>query len=1212
MKKMVIIVSTVFLILLAAAEFYVRSDSFTRRIRPVVVDRLASALGTDVKIGAVRANLLPLYLEARDVALPDGQGKPAAALRRIKIYINPLQLVLKTVSISSITLREPSLFLDRSKDSTYNVTPIIERIRGNIARMQTGESTGLRIVLRNITLSQGRIYFKDELTSTVAEISGIRMTVSADAADGFVRVALKNADLRVSAPAYPVLAGSLKASLWYEHGLFHLESSELTTADTGISLNGEAGYLPDAPLNLRLKIRSGPQTLGTFSRLFKSAEKERGPNIEAAAVIRGSRAKPAVDGSARFSGFSYHGIRLQDAKISFGYADRSLTLSGDRLKLVRGHASILINRINAAFGYSDHGLDIRNLELLAEDLSFRMSGRTDPQRGFDATLAVQSEARGRTLSFLTAVPLEGQIGIKGSLTGALNAPLFDGVITAESLNIRGVLFEKAEGRIRYRDKTISMIAADIHQQTSRYLLDASIDMKDIRPLFAARLKVIRAEVGNIVALFYKPIPLHIPSTGELTFHGTTEDFSGSGRLEVEAGSAYGESLAMGTITASLTKDKIIFPHVSVKKGSGSAQGAGWIGFDGTYSAEIRSSGMKLSEVDHLAGIPVDGFFDLAVESSGSFSHPTVSSTLEMHDLLYRQASLGGISAELTIEDGALACRARFADDRVNATARLGLSKPYGWSVQAAVDAEGFDPFVALNKRELLGRASMTMKGDLVVRGTGADIGSLSGTVTFHRIGLVMGDYRIDNDGDVVMTARSGRMSVARAEFSGAGTKIAVTGGSQLMKDFDLSFSGVAQLSLLRILFREVEHADGTAEMKLSVRDAWNNPDVTGELRISRGEIKIQDIPQKFSSLQGHLTFSRDRIVVDTLTGEVGGGKLKSSGWVQLSGIALRDFSMNASFENVTVRYPEGLTSTLSGELYYDGNATEQSLTGDVTIGRARYEKRVEWKSMLVDFGKGIYQRKKTEVAWIGDTQINIGFHGSNNIVLQNNLAVMPLNVEVFLRGTVNHPQLLGRVEALKGKVYFRKNEFTILHASADFVDPNRMNPILDIQAEITVRDIDQEYRIRLAVSGSADRAVVTLLSDPSLPDSDILALLALGKTSAELKGRESEVGMSEAASFATGQFQDMVESRARSLTGLDRFQVDPYVSKSDTSVPRVTVGKEIVQNKVYVTYSSNVGSTTPDQIFRIEYILNKHFSLVGERNEIGNTGADLKYRFEFK
>jgi autotransporter translocation and assembly factor TamB len=150
------------------------------------------------------------------------------------------------------------------------------------------------------------------------------------------------------------------------------------------------------------------------------------------------------------------------------------------------------------------------------------------------------------------------------------------------------------------------------------------------------------------------------------------------------------------------------------------------------------------------------------------------------------------------------------------------------------------------------------------------------------------------------------------------------------------------------------------------------------------------------------------------------------------------------------------------------------------------------------------------------------------------------------------------------------------------------------------------------VTGTAERAVVTFISDPPLIDTDILSLLALGKKGSELKGKETGVGVGEAASFATGQFQDIFERRARSLTGLDRFQVDPYVGKSDTSVPRVTVAKELIQNKLFVTYSSNVGATIPEQLFRIEYILNKHFSLVGERNEIGNNGADIKYRFEFQ
>jgi translocation and assembly module TamB len=193
-------------------------------------------------------------------------------------------------------------------------------------------------------------------------------------------------------------------------------------------------------------------------------------------------------------------------------------------------------------------------------------------------------------------------------------------------------------------------------------------------------------------------------------------------------------------------------------------------------------------------------------------------------------------------------------------------------------------------------------------------------------------------------------------------------------------------------------------------------------------------------------------------------------------------------------------------------------------------------------------------------------------------------------------------------VYFRNNVFRILRASADFADPNRINPLLDVQAETRVR----EYQIRLGVTGNADRAVVTFLADPPLSDSDILALLAIGRRGEELKGKEADVGRSEAAAFATGMFQDFLESRARSITGLDRFQVDPYINKYDIAVPRVTVGKEVVQDRVFMSYSSNIGGTIPEQNIRLEYILNRNVSVLGEYDELGQLGADIKFRFEFR
>ncbi|HXY55607.1 MAG TPA: translocation/assembly module TamB domain-containing protein [Nitrospirota bacterium] len=1210
MKKILFILSIFSVVLLGALELYVQSDAFAVRIRPYVIGPLQDVLGPQAQIGWIRANFIPMYLEVRDISVPDARGEQAVAVRKIKVHIDPLPLLLKKVKLPAIDIIEPRIQAERSREGEVNVLTLIDHIRSNIARMQTEGPSRFEMVLRTIRISQARISFTDLNSSAQLSVSDVNIIARINIVGESAKVAFNNSAVRLITPAYPEVSGRVRAALVYDRGSLHVDSFELSTADAAITASGSAGPFPNAKLDMKLRVRSGPQTIGKFANFMKPLrrQKQPEPRIDASATIRGKLSDPEISGTCRFSAIPFRDLLLQNASFSFDYRNKNMAISGANWKISRGDKTVLIESINATMGYGNQGLNISHFDIHAGDLVVQLTGRADTSRGFDAVLNAKSSGKNKTLSFLTALPLEGEVGITGNLTGPFTDPLFDGTFTAGPVTIRGVTITSVEGRLQYRKKKVSLASADIHQQTSRYLFDGSVDLTGKEPVYDARLKVLRSDVVSIVAMFSGPLPLHMNITGELSFNGTVHEYTGSGRLALDAGSAYGESFKKGTISASLVTNKISFPQVFLQKGSGTVKASGWIGFDGTYAANLESQNVRLSEIDHMASLPIDGQFDLTVSSSGSFAHPRVMASMEIDHLLYRQTDIGKVTTGAQISNGVLLFTSWFAGDRAGVTGRLALRQPYAWSAEAKIHSDDIDPFLVAGNKEYSGRLKVIAEGRMSVHGTGSSMSEMYGTASFEHLGLVVGDYRIDNEAPASFAFNGGVLDIKSLDFSGPGTKISITGGAELMKDMDFKFTGTANLSLLRLLFREVEYVNGTAEVKLTVQDEWKNPDVIGSLLLKNGDIKIKDVPQRFSSLNGKINFSKDRIVADSLSGSMGGGTFHISGYAELTSFALQNFSVKASFENVTVHYPEGLTSTLSGALNYDGDAATQSLTGDVAIKHALYDQRADWKSMLVPIGKGLSQKKKADIGWIGETQINIRFHGKDTIMLQNNLAKMPLDVDMFLRGTVNQPQLLGRVEARKGTVYFRQNDFKIVHASADFVDPNRLNPILDIQAEIVVR----QYRVTLAVTGTADRAVVVLLSDPSLPDQDIVALLALGKTSTEIKGRENEVGMSEAYYFATGQLQDVVESRAKTLTGLDRFQVDPYVNKGDVTVPRVTVGKEIVQEKVYATYSSNVGATTPEQIFRIEYILNKHYALSAERNELGDTGVDIKYRFEFK
>lgn len=1209
MKKLVLIIGALLLALFAALALYVRSEAFSARIRPAVVSRLQAALGPAVVVGNVKAGLLPPHLEVRDIAVPDDRGTYALAVRKVRFYLNPLPLLVKRISLPAVSVLEPRLSLERSESGEMNVAPLLGRLQPALRPAPGAAAPAFSVRLHALTIRNGMVSFIDRKAGSRYAITALAGRLHGDVTAGKFNLSVRNAEVMIKSAAVPELRFNLKTVCRYSGKKLALDSFTLSARDAWLTASGIADNFPDGSLDLRIKSRISLAALSKAAEAAVTTPGKPQTRVDIEAEVRGTVTAPVIEGSLKSNEAVFRGMTLTDAGVAFAFKDGGLTLEGARWKLAKGNKSFVIDGIRAALQYRGAGLDIRELAVQGGDVTARMTGRIDFEKGYDAVVTFESSEKGRALSLFVPVPLDGRIGVSGRLSGPLIGPHFDGALSAGPLAVRGVPFTSVQGALAYGDGKLSLSDTEIRQQTSRYLFDGSVDFKGKDARFDARLDVIRSDVTSIVSLFYKPLPLQLSAKGELSFTGTVNDYSGSAFLSLDAGTAYGESFDSGTIKASLSTGKISFPQVVLYKGSGVVKGTGWIGFNGSYSAAVQSRFVNFSEVDLTRKVPVSGPFRLDIESSGTFGAPAVvHASLDADDLFYNNVSIGKTSLMAELSDRILSFKGAIGGTKAGLEGKLALYGAYDWSAGFSVHADHIDPFVALGKQDFTARVLIAADGTVTATGHGFDYARISAAAAFPRLRLSIGDYRIENEQPAGFIIDGGRLRITSLKFTGPATRLSLSGETRLKKDMDFVLNGSANLSLLRLLYKEVELAEGPVELKLAASEGWGNPDLSGELTIRNGSLKIRDIPQKFSGLAGRVAFSEGRLLVDSLTGDMGGGKVDLSGWLQLAGFALRDFSFKALGTGITVRYPEGVTSTLSGELFYEGTPAEQTLSGDLAIKQARYEKRVEWKTMLVEMARGLYQKKKTDIGWIGDTQLNIRFHGKEGILLQNNLAKIPLDADVQLRGTINRLQLVGRLEARTGVVYFRKNEFKILHASADFIDPTRLDPVLDIQAETRVR----EYLIRLAVTGPADRAVITFMSEPPLTDADILGVLALGKTGSELKGKGTGVGMGEAVSFATGQFQDIFEQRARSLTGLDRFQVDPYVSKGDTSVPRVTVGKEIIRDKLYVTYSSNVGASSPEPILKVEYILNRNLSLVGGQNELGKMGADLKFRFEFK
>lgn len=1210
MKNRLLVIAILISAVLLVLDAGLRSDLFSSRISPVVAAYIQKNLGQEVVIGGIHASLLPPTLEIRDLYLPmNDRITTLAGVRKARAYLNPLPLLWKRISITSIVLLEPRFFIETTaKGPTEALSLMRESFRELGRGERAQERTSLVVVVHTVTIRNALVVYQDVDAHSRYTVQKLNARAHIDAIDApSIRLTVQHADVSIITPAVSDLTFAVKMSGGYRSGKLYVDSFSARSRGSWLDVSGYADFAEHGAIDLKLRMRIEAASIEKTTGPALT-RKRKNPYVEISSRIEGTIPEPSVKGSMKVGDLVVQGIELKNAHLDFAYHESTLSIEGDGWNLVRGKTAVMIGEIRAGLAYREAGVDILGVVFRGEELTSSLSGRIDFRTGYDVTVSIELTGSHGILSDVSRVPLSGKIGLDGKISGPLAEPRFTGGLAAGPMTIRSIPFEQVRGNLEYSGKTITVADCEIRQQTSRYSLSGSVDLKGKNPVFDARLDVIRSDVKNVVALFYRELPLEIVARGELTFHGSPGDYSGSGFVTADGGTAYGESFVNGAVKITLSTGMITFDQVVAYKGNGIVKGQGWIAFMGSYSASIQSRHVDLAEVDYIRFLKVSGPFKLDLDSSGTFREFTLDSTLDVERLSYDATPVGPAGVHLTISDHVLKLRGTVPDGRADLAAQLKVIKPYDWSVSLSTQAEHIDPFQLSGMKDLAGRMQADITGNVHANGRGKNLAMISGTASIPRLKLVLGEYWIENERPVGIALNEGNMRITTLDMRGPETSITLSGSTSLGRDMDVNLRGTMNLSLLRILFKEVENGDGLIELNLSARESWVAPEISGSIGAREGMIKVKDIPQKFMAINGKASFSRGRIVVDSLKSRFGGGSLDVGGWIQLDGLKLRDFSLRTSGSDVTVRYPEGVVSNLSGDLYYEGTAAEQQLSGEIEIRKAIYEKRLEWKTMLLELARGIYQKKKAETGWIGNTMLNIRFRGKESVLLQNNLAKMPLNVDLQLRGTINALQLIGRVEARKGVVYFRKNDFTILHASADFIDPTRLNPVLDIQAETRVR----EYLIRLAVTGTAERSVISFMSEPALSDPDILGVLALGKTGSELKGKEAGVGMGEAVSFATGQFQDIFERRARSLTGLDRFQVDPYVGKSDTSVPRVTVGKEIVKDRLFVTYSSNVGASSPEPVLKLEYILNRNFSVVGEQNELGKIGADVKFRFEFK
>src|SRR5260370_8803066 len=181
---------------------------------------------------------------------------------------------------------------------------------------------------------------------------------------------------------------------------------------------------------------------------------------------------------------------------------------------------------------------------------------------------------------------------------------------------------------------------------------------------------------------------------------------------------------------------------------------------------------------------------------------------------------------------------------------------------------------------------------------------------------------------------------------------------------------------------------------------------------------------------------------------------------------------------------------LAGSLRLTCTPAAGTLSGRVTIERVTLTQGLEVAGLLVSAKEGI-SGPATSSSYLRNLQLDIEALSAPDARMEWASAQLQAEANIRVRGTWEHPILLGHIHILSGDLYFAVNRYRVTRGDFNFANPFRIDPLINVHTTTTI----QQYEITLNFNGPASKLTLAYRSAPPLPANDIITFLALGQTS---------------------------------------------------------------------------------------------------------------------
>lgn len=735
-----------------------------------------------------------------------------------------------------------------------------------------------------------------------------------------------------------------------------------------------------------------------------------------------------------------------------------------------------------------------------------------------------------------------------------------------------------------------------------------IDMKaDMPPAQAPDV----LDIVGVKAQMSGKVELHAHVTGSFG------DLNGSGSVVASNGAFYGEPYQRAEVDLNVNGQDIRATRALLELHGVEIDGSGDYDLHTEHlRAHVQAADLKLAQFQTVATAKaaVDGSLSFQADADGTLSEPGLHATMQLANLTLGGEPAGSINAEMHSDKSTLLYTAtsQLNSGHFDVNGKTELTGDY--ETDAKLDLANFDIEGLLKLYAPKGiTGSSSIGGTITVNGPLAAPQRLNGTAEISEFDVNLSGIELQAPQPIRASLQNGLLRIDQAHITGQDTDLKASGTAQV-------FSTVTGSSTGGVLHM---HAEGAVNMKLAqsvdpdilssgrvnlTMDAGGtmaNPSLTGKVQFKNVAIALEDIPNGLSQMNGTLVFNEDRLQVDNLVATTGGGQLKIGGYMTYKNGFFAD--LTATGDTVRVRL-DGVSSTANANLRLQGSTAGALLSGNILITRFGIGPDFDFAAFS---GPSSVAAPPDPNAPSSHIRLDVRVTSSPQLDFQNSYAKLAGTVDLNIGGTVAVPTVLGRITVTDGSAKFAGQQYQLQRGVIYFSNPVRIDPLIDLDATTRV----ENYDVTVGVHGTSSNLKPTYRSEPPLSETDIFALLALGRTQeeAQISNQEQTSAGSDPTTNALlgGALNATVSNRVQKLFGVGSVKVDPsFVGALGTSSARITVEQQLSRNLI-LTYATNVNETA-QQLIQLQLNLTDNVSIVAARDETGVFSTVLKIRRRYR